>query len=73
MSAPKVIACIQIHVCCLRRKVPFVAIEQRPQRVRVRVRVRKWDVHIHCGQHFQFSVFEILVLFSFDLVFGPVE
>ena len=38
-----------------------------------RVRVRKWDVHIHCDQHFQFSVFEILVLFSFDLVFGPVE
>ena len=35
--------------------------------------VRKWDVHIHCDQHFQFSVFEILVLFSFDLVFGPVE
>ena len=35
--------------------------------------VSKWDVHIHCDQHFQFSVFEILVLFSFDLVFGPVE
>ena len=42
-------------------------------RLRIRVRVRKWDVHIHCDQHFQFSVFEILVLFSFDLVFGPVE
>jgi len=42
-------------------------------RVRVRVRVRKWDVHIQCDQHFQLSVFEILVLFSFDLVFGPVE
>ena len=40
---------------------------------RAQVRVRKWDVHIHCDQHFQFSVFEILVLFSFDLVFGPVE
>ena len=38
-----------------------------------RARVRKWDMHIHCDQHFQFSVFEILVLFSFDLVFGPVE
>ena len=31
------------------------------------------DVHIQCDQHFQFGVFEILVLFSFDLVFGPVE
>ena len=42
-------------------------------REEVRVRVRKWDVHIHCDQHFQFSVFEILVRFSFDLVLGPME
>jgi len=36
-------------------------------------RVRKWDMHIHCDQYFQFRVFEILVVSSFDLVFGPVE
>ena len=28
----------------------------------VRARVRKWDVHIHCNQHFQSGMFEIFVV-----------
>ena len=34
-------------------------------------RVRKWDVHIHCDQHFQSGMFRIFVC-RFDLVSGPL-
>ena len=38
-------------------------------RVGVRVGVRKWDMHIHCDQHFESGMFEIFVC-HFDLVLG---
>ena len=31
--------------------------------VQVRGVVRKWDVHIHCNQHFQSGMFEISIFF----------